>query len=60
MKLVVDTNIIISALIKAGATRKIIFDRTFELITPSFTISEINKYREEICKKAEISIKELN
>ena len=52
MEVVVDTNIIISSLIKPGITRKIIAEFGLSFITPAYTLSEINKYKEEICKKA--------
>lgn len=55
MKLVIDTNAIISALIKDGLSRKVITSFYFEFITPSFSLSEILKYEEEICKKAGIN-----
>ncbi len=58
MKIVIDTNVIISAIIRDGFSRRIIFDKDIELLTVSFTISEINKHKEEICKKADISEKE--
>ena len=58
MKIIIDTNIIISALIKDNLTRKLILNRKFEFLTPSFTLSEINKHKEEICKKAKINSKQ--
>ena len=58
MKLVVDTNRIIAALISNGVSRKILMDENFEFVTPAFTLVEIEKYREEIQKKAEVSHEE--
>jgi len=58
MKIVLDTNIIISAIIKNSLTRKLILNKKFELLVPSFSLSEINKHKEEICKKAKISPKQ--
>ena len=60
MKFVVDTNIIISSIIKDSLSRKIIFNKNFEFITPSYTLSEINKHRLELCKKSGLSSNELN
>lgn len=60
MRLVADTNIIISALLKEGASRKIILDNNFEIITPSYTLSEITKYRNEICERAGLSLFDFN
>ncbi|MBS3064859.1 MAG: PIN domain-containing protein [DPANN group archaeon] len=51
MKFVVDTNIILSALIKDSVTRKILADLNFEFFAPSFSLTEIMKYQEYICKK---------
>jgi len=58
MIIVVDTNIIISALIKESIIRKLILNKNFEFITPSYTLSEIEKYKNEICKKANMTYKE--
>ena len=54
MKLVIDTNTLISALVKLGETRNFIISRNtdFELISPAYILSEINKYKDEICYKA--------
>ena len=58
MKLVVDTNRIIAALISNGVSRKILMDENFEFVTPAFSLVEIEKHREEIQKKAEVSHEE--
>ncbi len=55
MKLVVDSNIIISALIKKGITRRIIFSPLIQFITPEYTFEEISKYEKLICKKAKLN-----
>ena len=55
MKFVLDTNIILSALIKDSLTRKIINNIGFEFYVPSFSLSEINKYRDYVCKKSSIT-----
>lgn len=59
MKFVIDTNIIISALIKPGKTREIIFESFFSFITPAYTLTEIEKYKKEICIKSGMSVQEL-
>ena len=58
MKIVIDTNIIISALLKDSITRKILTDFRFLFLLPSFALSEINKYKDEICEKASITKEE--
>ena len=55
MKLVVDSNIIIAALIKDGTTRSILLDDFFEFVTPDHTIDDIEKYKKEIEKKAKLT-----
>lgn len=60
MKLVIDTNIIFSALVKSGLARELILNKNFELITPAFTLSEIYKYKKTICKKAKINKEEFD
>lgn len=55
MKLVIDTNIIISALIKKGISRRIIFSPLINFITPDYTLQEISKYEKLICKKAKLN-----
>jgi len=57
MKFILDTNIIISALIKDSLSRKIITNYPFDFFVPSFAFSEILKYKKYICKKASISEK---
>jgi len=60
MKFIIDTNIIISALIKFGKTREIIFEGFFDLITPAYTLTEIEKHREEICEKSGLSNQQID
>lgn len=52
MRLVIDTNIIISALIKDSVTRRILADQKFQFVIPEFALSEIDKYKEEIISKS--------
>lgn len=58
MKLVIDTNKIISALIKDSLSRKIMINDYFELITPDYTLDEINKYKKEIIERTNINEEE--
>ena len=51
MKIVVDTNRIIAALIKDGTTRKILFHKGFEFVTPDFNLTEIYKHKLELLEK---------
>lgn len=59
MKVIIDTNIIIAALIKEGITREIILNDEMKFYTPAHTFSEIRKYADTICKKAKITHDEI-
>ena len=54
MKIVIDSNRIIAALLKDSTTREIIFNKNFEFIAPSYIFSEIDKYKNYIIQKANI------
>ena len=58
MKFVIDTNIIIAALVKDSFARKIILLGDAEFISPDFSIDEINKYKELILNKSGMTEKE--
>ncbi len=60
MKIVLDTNIILSALIKDSLTRKIIKSAEFEFFAPSFSLSEINKYKKYVCEKSLLTEKQFD
>jgi len=47
MEIVVDTNVVISALLREGLTRKIIFLAPFDMYTVPFTRLEIEKHEAE-------------
>ena len=52
MRLVVDSNILFSALIKDSFTRRLIFHIDAELLTIAFSHKEIMKYKLQIIKKS--------
>ena len=58
MKLVVDTNIIIAALIKDNISRKVLFNPNFKFLSPDYLITEILKYKDEIIDKTNISVED--
>jgi len=60
MKLVIDTNSIISALIKNGISRRIIVSPAIQFIAPDHTLKEISKYKKMICKKVKITSNEFD
>ena len=60
MKLVIDTNIIISALIREGITRKMILFPGIKLFTSEITFKEIEKHKEIIIAKSRLTKQEIN
>lgn len=55
MKLVVDSNIIFSALIKKSTTRNIILSDVFEPHAPEYIFSEITKHKELLLRKSKLN-----
>lgn len=58
MKILVDTNRIVAALIRAGTTRNIIFDDHFEFLTQDYALTEINEHEDELLKKTRLTREE--
>ncbi len=56
--LIIDANILFSALIKNSVTAKLIFEEEFLLYTPEFIIEEFLKYQEMITMKTSRSKEE--
>ncbi len=52
MEVVVDTNIIISALLRDGLTRRILLLAPFEMHTVPFARQEIKKHKGELLRKS--------
>jgi putative PIN family toxin of toxin-antitoxin system len=59
MKLVVDTNIVVSALIRDSATRKILLDPRISAYVPEHFLGEIEEHRDHIIRKSGLNEKEL-
>jgi len=56
MLIVIDTNIVISALLKqTGKTKELIFSDKFSLIAPEYLFGEILKHKKELMKKSGLS-----
>ena len=51
MNLVVDTNVLIAALIKGNYTKEILLSDMFHLFAPTFMLAEIEKYKKVILEK---------
>lgn len=52
--MVIDTNILIAAMLKAGTTRNLVFNSMFSLYAPEHITSEIFKYKKEIMDKGKM------
>ncbi|MFC1682440.1 PIN domain-containing protein [Nanoarchaeota archaeon] len=55
MNLVIDTNILISALIRNSLTRELIIKLPVDLLLPEFELLEIKKHKQEILRKSKLS-----
>jgi len=51
MELVVDTNILLAALLKPSMTQNLIFSKKIELFAPEHCLGEIQKYSSEFAKR---------
>ena len=60
MKVVIDSNRVIAALIKDSTTRKILFNGNFEIVAPDYIKTEIDKYKNTVIEKAGITKNEFN
>lgn len=60
MKIVLDTNILISALLKDSSTRKLVFEHSPLLYIPSYVLDEVREHENEIAKKSKLSVKEIH
>ncbi|MBI2653141.1 PIN domain-containing protein [Candidatus Woesearchaeota archaeon] len=60
MKIIVDVNIILSALIRDSTTRKIILNSEFDLYFPEPSLHKIRKYKNYILEKSGLSEEEYN
>ena len=56
MKLVIDTNRLVAALVKSSITREIILSDRFDLYSPDYILVEIEKNRDFLIKKAKINV----
>lgn len=58
MRIVIDSNRVIAALIKDSTTRELLFNENFEFFAPDLIIAEITKYKKDIIQKADITQEE--
>ena len=55
MRVVIDANVLISALIRDGVTRRLIFKSELYLVAPKFILVEVEKYKKEIQIKSKLT-----
>lgn len=58
MKLVVDSNAVISSLVRQSVSRRLLFHPNLELYAPEYLFEELEEHKNEIVSKASISEKE--
>ena len=52
MRIILDTNILVAALIRNSITRKILLHPELEFLVSEFIFEEVEKHHEEICHKS--------
>lgn len=60
MIIVVDSNVLFSALVKDSLTRKLIYELNVDLIFPEIVFEELRKYKEELVRKSKLSEEEFD
>ena len=60
MKFIIDSNILLSALIKDSTTRKVIVKSGWDFYYPEMSFHEVRKYKELVLKKSGMSEKDYN
>jgi predicted nucleic acid-binding protein len=60
MKVIIDANRIVAALVKHGTTRSILFDEDFEFLAPDHSLAEINDHKEELQRKTKLTAEEFD
>ena len=60
MKIILDSNILFSALIKDSKTRRIMLEYEGFFLFPKFVFEEMEKHIEELLRKSELSKQEFN
>ena len=60
MILIIDTNILISALIRDSTTRKIIFESEWKFYYPKLSFHEVRKYKSLVIEKSGMTEQEYN
>ena len=56
MKLVADTSVLFTALLKRSTVRELLLNPLFEFYVPEFCIEEIKKHAKEIADRSRLSV----
>ena len=59
MKLIIDTNILISSLLKDSINRELLLNEFFEFYLPEIVLREVNKYLPYIIQKSKLNEEEI-
>jgi len=59
MKFIIDTNILVSSLLKDSTTREILLNESFEFYLPEMVMIELKKYLSYIIQKSGLTEKEI-
>ncbi|MCF7871883.1 hypothetical protein K9L97_02510 [Candidatus Woesearchaeota archaeon] len=59
MKLIIDANILLAALIKNSKTRELILEKENELLAPDYILKEIKKYKHILKEKTNLNEKDI-
>ncbi len=60
MRLVIDTGILISALLKDSATREILLLSSIEFLLPEYAFEEFERHKDKISKRSGLSMKDID
>lgn len=59
MRLVIDTGIPISALLKESATREILLLSSIEFLLPEYAFEEFERHKDKISKRSGLSMEDI-
>ena len=59
MKLIIDTNILISSLLKDSTTRELLLNESFKFYLPEIVMSEVKKYLPYVSEKSGLNEEEI-
>lgn len=59
LELTVDTNIVVAAMLKAGTTCNLLFDKNLKLFSPSHVLFEIENHADEFIAKSGLTREQL-